>query len=65
MVQSFVIHVAIAVNMLRPCSLHVATVPCKGFKIRSNYLMLRTLILDAADVESRCFQTRGVGCCKH
>jgi hypothetical protein len=55
MARSFVIHVAIVVNMLHLCSLHVATVPCKCFKIKSNFLILRTLILDVADVESRCF----------
>jgi hypothetical protein len=36
MAQSFVVHVAIVVNMLRPCYLHVS-VPCKCFKIKSKF----------------------------
>jgi hypothetical protein len=47
MLQSFVVHVAIVVNMLRPCSLHVVTVPHKCFKIRSNFFYV-------ANINFRC-----------
>jgi hypothetical protein len=37
MMQPFVVHVAIVVNMLHPRSRRVASVLCECFKIRSNF----------------------------
>jgi hypothetical protein len=55
MLQSFVVHVAIVVNMLRPCSLLLRLSHTNVSKLGLIFFMLRILILDVADVESRCF----------
>jgi hypothetical protein len=54
MMQSFIVHVAIIVNMLHPRSQHVASVPCEFSKLDLIFLMLQTLIFNVAGVESQC-----------
>jgi hypothetical protein len=49
MAQSVDVHVAIVVNMLRQCSLHVVSVPCKCFKIRFK-------LFDVAKINFRCYR---------